>query len=268
MSGYLQGASNGQIFRSAVIAAGSVYIAGKIGDLGLSRGMGSLAHGMSQGALTAAGGGRFGDGFLGGFFGHLSGGMPLFDNPIASTIQVAIIGGSAAKIGGGSFANGAISAAFVHLFNALAHGDNNINPDMCGDEGVTCDLQQERVVEEKVASSPVLVGTSSSTANEVANLGLEVACEFAKGCKFLTTMPDEAVVVNVDLMAVYEVQDVVVRHRGDFIGTFPGRRTLVGYREYRSGASYAIPISDGVVVPRVVNWNVRSDVPLYRWRGN
>jgi len=69
------------------------------------------------------GGGRFGDGFLGGGVGSLLG--PIIERApggaIGRTIAAAVVGGTASKLGGGKFSNGATTAAFVHLFNEQLH---------------------------------------------------------------------------------------------------------------------------------------------------
>ncbi|MES9879963.1 MAG: hypothetical protein ABW185_03685 [Sedimenticola sp.] len=83
----------------------------------------TFAHGVSQGAITAAGGGRFKSGFLGGFVGHAVGGQLRIWMPNTvegRTITAAVAGGVAAVAGGGKFANGAVSGAFAHLFNSEA----------------------------------------------------------------------------------------------------------------------------------------------------
>src|SRR5690606_24467679 len=87
----------------------------------------SLLHGISQGILSKAGGGRFGDGFLGGFsasiMSPITGKIKGADATAraARVVTAAVIGGTVAKIGGGKFANGAISGAFVQAFNEEAH---------------------------------------------------------------------------------------------------------------------------------------------------
>lgn len=89
----------------------------------------AIAHGVTQGALSKAGGGRFGDGALGGFVGSAfgdiagtgNGGKPT-GNIVMDTIIAAIVGGTAAAAGGGKFANGAQSAAFVMMFNHYSDG--------------------------------------------------------------------------------------------------------------------------------------------------
>lgn len=80
-------------------------------------------EGLIGGIASEAGGGRFGDGFLGSAVGSLS--QPLLgrigaENVYDSTIQAmvaATIGGTLSDIAGGSFADGAVTAAFQNLFN-------------------------------------------------------------------------------------------------------------------------------------------------------
>jgi len=79
-------------------------------------------HGVAQGAISRAGGGRFSDGFLGAVASSMSegllDGMP---NGVGQAVAAAVIGGSISVIGGGKFANGAITAAFVNVFNKQGH---------------------------------------------------------------------------------------------------------------------------------------------------
>lgn len=63
------------------------------------------------GSSSAAGGGRFGNGFLSGFAGGTAGALS-GGNPIAA----AILGGTVSKIGGGKFASGAKSGFFHAMF--------------------------------------------------------------------------------------------------------------------------------------------------------
>ena len=110
---------------SAVIAgitAGATYQVGTIFDaeLGISGGYAKklVAHGIIQGTASAASGGKFEHGFIGGAIGEF--GVSAF-GPIGGIIAA----GTAAEIGGGKFANGALSAAFVYVFNHAAHSDNS-----------------------------------------------------------------------------------------------------------------------------------------------
>jgi RHS repeat-associated protein len=87
----------------------------------------AAAHGVSGGAMTAANGGSFKDGFIGGAIGF-GVGLPFggaggmiqgtdLGSIAARTTIAAIGGGVASRLSGGSFADGAYSAAFFHLFN-------------------------------------------------------------------------------------------------------------------------------------------------------
>lgn len=89
------------------------------------------AQGLAGGLLSEAGGGRFGDGFLGGAIGALTGLIPLSNNIWVQTVESATIGGTVSEIAGGNFGNGAESAAFTALFKALdAEGnDRSDDPD-------------------------------------------------------------------------------------------------------------------------------------------
>lgn len=116
IAGYL---STGEI-SGAVFGMASAFFAYGIGDIGFSNLFTqSLAHGISQGALSYAGGGRFGDGFLGGFVGSYAGskvkglGGRGLAGKIQRTVAAAVAGGTAARLGGGKFANGAVSGAMA-----------------------------------------------------------------------------------------------------------------------------------------------------------
>ncbi|OAD23350.1 hypothetical protein THIOM_000821 [Candidatus Thiomargarita nelsonii] len=94
-----------------------------------------IAHGVVQGGLSAAQGGKFEHGFLAGSFGKIGGKYGFWGSVIA--------GGTAAELGGGKFANGALSAAFVYRFNDAMHPEEEnmtigdlqkrgpIPPEMC-----------------------------------------------------------------------------------------------------------------------------------------
>lgn len=86
----------------------------------------TVVEGLVQGALSQAGGGRFGSGFLGGVTGSGVGDFlnsPQFNSLSDPTkiIIAAVAGGTASYAAGGNFGNGAISAAFVEAFNDLKH---------------------------------------------------------------------------------------------------------------------------------------------------
>jgi RHS repeat-associated protein len=77
----------------------------------------AVTQGLAQGLLSQAGGGRFGDGFLGAFAGTLvAGPLSGLGRDPAQIIAAMFIGGSVSYIGGGKFANGAISAGFAAMF--------------------------------------------------------------------------------------------------------------------------------------------------------
>nr|WP_276611278.1 RHS repeat-associated core domain-containing protein [Thioalkalivibrio sp. XN8] len=91
-----------------------------------------IGHGLVGGALSTAGGGRFGDGFLGaaaaqGFAGTVdriglqSDGQVSTDpgQQFARVAAAAAIGGTVSTLGGGKFANGAKTFGFVRLFKEM-----------------------------------------------------------------------------------------------------------------------------------------------------
>ena len=78
---------------------------------------------ISQGALTAAQGGKFQHGF---FSAALSAGlapgiMDKINTKGGRVLASSVVGGTASAIGGGKFANGAITGAYVMLFNEMKH---------------------------------------------------------------------------------------------------------------------------------------------------
>ena len=87
----------------------------------------AMAHGVTQGALSAAQGGDFAAGFFSGAFASVAGsvmgetdwGKATFQFRHNRVIAAAIVGGTVSELAGGKFANGAVTAAMVHLFNAL-----------------------------------------------------------------------------------------------------------------------------------------------------
>ena len=90
-----------------------------------------MAHGVTQGALSAAQGGDFAAGFFSGAFASVAGsvmgetnwGKATFQFRHNRVIAAAIVGGTASKLAGGKFANGAVTAAMVQLFNAETQVD-------------------------------------------------------------------------------------------------------------------------------------------------
>ena len=124
VSGFLASGGDARAGMMGMLSAG---IAGEIGLKDLNDFNRALAHGITQGAIAAAGGGRFGDGALGAFSGSLLSFIPeAVAGPygtggegakIGRMVAAAAVGGTVSKIGGGKFANGAWSAAFVSRFN-------------------------------------------------------------------------------------------------------------------------------------------------------
>jgi RHS repeat-associated protein len=128
VSGFL--ASGGQA-KSGLMGMMSAGIANQVGALADAHKLNDFSraalHGVTQGAIARAGGGRFGDGALGAFSGSILAFIPeAVAGPygtggeaarIGRMVAAAAVGGTASKIGGGKFANGAWSAAFVSRFN-------------------------------------------------------------------------------------------------------------------------------------------------------
>jgi len=87
----------------------------------------SVAHGLFQGSMRLAQGGRFEHGFMSGFFSSFVPGlMPNVNmGDVGSMVFGAAIGGTTEALGGGKFANGAITGAYVGLFNHAMHRGNN-----------------------------------------------------------------------------------------------------------------------------------------------
>ncbi len=127
MTGIIAGALKGAFFggRSVGLAYGIGHVLsipeGSVGKM--------IAHGAAQGGVSRLQGGKFSSGFVGGFFGHMTGGFVkgigkhLGSVGVAMrTTAAAVVGGTISKLTGGKFANGARTAAFVHLFNAESGG--------------------------------------------------------------------------------------------------------------------------------------------------
>ena len=132
------GGSLDDVFRSATIAFISAVAFNAVGQafgkpafLSPSHLAKTVAHGTVGGAMSAASGGRFIDGFLGSAAGQLGApaidGLPTVEARVAAA---AVVGGTASKLGGGKFANGAITAAFGRMYNDEAHRVNE--PDDLG----------------------------------------------------------------------------------------------------------------------------------------
>jgi RHS repeat-associated protein len=124
VDGYMEGGLQGALFSVASMAAaqGVRALYGPVGNFGheLAR---AATHGLIQGSLSAAQGGKFGAGFLSGgvssgygsTFGQMGG-------RVTNVIGAAVVGGTVSRIGGGKFANGAVTGAFVQAFGDAAGG--------------------------------------------------------------------------------------------------------------------------------------------------
>jgi RHS repeat-associated protein len=122
VDGYMEGGLQGALFSvaSMAAAAGVGDAFGPVGNFGneLAR---AAVHGLIQGALGVAQGGKFGAAFMsaavtsgyGSKFGHLG-------NRVSGVIGAAVVGGTVSRIGGGKFANGAVTGAFVQAFGEMA----------------------------------------------------------------------------------------------------------------------------------------------------
>ena len=130
----LNGANFGQIMKAGAIGgfwgAVGAGVSFGVGQLKFDNIVGKmLAHGTTQGALTAAQGGKFQHGFFAAAF---SAGTERYTGKINSNAgKVAassIVGGTASVLGGGKFANGAITGAYVMLFNFMQHPDKEKAP--------------------------------------------------------------------------------------------------------------------------------------------
>ena len=119
VDGYMEGGLQGALFSVASMAA-----AAGVGDMFPGAGnfgyelARAAVHGLIQGALSVAQGGKFGAAFLaagvtsgyGSKFGQMG-------NRVTRVIGAAVLGGTVSRIGGGKFANGAVTGAFVQAFN-------------------------------------------------------------------------------------------------------------------------------------------------------
>ncbi|HRQ15373.1 MAG TPA: hypothetical protein PK205_18905, partial [Promineifilum sp.] len=136
ISGYMVTAGDP---RAAAVGAmgGAMFhgIGNQYGDVGFGSAQHmqkTLAHGMAGGLLSTAGGGRFGDGFLGAAAGQAM--APAIDGigrgsdgqiandpgqQLARVTAAAAAGGTASALGGGKFANGAKTFGFMRLFREI-----------------------------------------------------------------------------------------------------------------------------------------------------
>jgi hypothetical protein len=121
VDGYMEGGLQGALLSVASMAAsaGVGDWFGPVGTFGneLAR---AAVHGLIQGALGAAQGGKFGAAFMsaavtsgyGSKFGQMG-------NRVQRVIGAAVLGGTVSRIGGGKFANGAVTGAFVQAFGEI-----------------------------------------------------------------------------------------------------------------------------------------------------
>ena len=80
-----------------------------------------VGHGLVQGALADAKGGKFEHGFLAGVASASGGYFSQGASPVSKVLIGAAAGGTASHLGGGKFGNGALSGAMVVMFNDLMH---------------------------------------------------------------------------------------------------------------------------------------------------
>ncbi len=117
------------------------------------------AHGVSNGMIRMAQGGKFEHGFLAGFISSGVSSMHVSDNLLLNTAVAATVGGTTEAIGGGKFLNGAVTGAYVFLMNHEAHTppDELINlmiataTDDLSKIGFECDLPYALLFIETVA---------------------------------------------------------------------------------------------------------------------
>jgi hypothetical protein len=126
--------------KGGALAGASAFATVKIGDVfqGVRFAAGgkaavtvakAAAHGVTEGALTKLGGGKFVHGFASAAFtdavGDLLAGGPLAQSgskdSIWDNVASAVVGGTASKLAGGNFVNGAVTGAMVYALNTLNH---------------------------------------------------------------------------------------------------------------------------------------------------
>lgn len=138
-SSTLMGGNIGQIATAGAWGALAGAVAGGIGDKFGPVGRGSkfdlgnefrraLAHGVSQGAIGAARGQKFGAAFASGFFGSYAGsGLQASGAPWQIGIPLSgVVGGISSRIGGGRFEDGFASGLTVAAFNHYSESDERL----------------------------------------------------------------------------------------------------------------------------------------------
>lgn len=139
--------------KSGIMSYVSYQLTGIIGDgagwtgeyfsAGGNAAMGSIAsytvsvlgHGLVQGAMEVADGGKFLHGFGAGAFTVAV--SPLYQDWAKESriFMSAMAGGTASRISGSSFTNGAVAGAFIQMFNHDSHSvKGSIQQDFCGSE--------------------------------------------------------------------------------------------------------------------------------------
>lgn len=118
--------------KGAIIGGVSAGFSYGIGEMGLGTYQAAAGHGVTQGFVAEANGGRFVQGFLSGSFSSLAGSQMAKSNTLRNSISAqaaagAVVGGTASVIGGGKFANGALSGTFTVVFNHFEHNRRRAN---------------------------------------------------------------------------------------------------------------------------------------------
>jgi RHS repeat-associated protein len=155
-AGYLETGSLGAGLKAGVIAGAEAYAFSYVGgQFGANPEGGALLErsvieGVIGGTFSAAGGGRFSDGFLGSFASSETASWVdsvAPSNEAARVVMSAVLGGTISKLSGGNFANGAVAAAFQRLFNDELHRINesrlaNINKEVAAKAQMAIDMLQ------------------------------------------------------------------------------------------------------------------------------
>ncbi|MCK9271842.1 MAG: hypothetical protein WC271_16040 [Bacteroidales bacterium] len=202
------------------------------------------AHGIFNGTMRIAQGGKFEHGFLSGFVSSLGGSAMIkygANMDIGSKIALsAALGGTAEVLGGGKFANGAVTGAYVMMFNHLMHP-----PQTGGTPRKLADDDQENLLKK------VNEATRQERVNNMANndpwnpeIDDSISVDFnidglpegnsLTGYEIYTTGGVEINVDNISIQAtvIYSPsansQNNIVRQIGDYrIDNTPGRMRFV-----------------------------------------
>lgn len=120
------------------VSAGLIYGVGSLAEMPLngatfenassiqqaqSIGIKIVGHGLVQGTMAEATGGKFSNGFItgaisGGTENFIAGNLKEFSSRVTAS---AIVGGVSSELSGGNFTNGAVTGAFTMMFNQMAH---------------------------------------------------------------------------------------------------------------------------------------------------